>query len=165
MATAITPLANVTITSTTSTVEFSSISDLYQDLRLVFSHKMSANPTVENTYIRINSDSGSNYNQVGMYSAGTGAVTWAQSNQSLMYVNADDPSDFTLVTIDFLDYSSTSKHKSMLWRLNWQANWVMAQSWRWASTSKITSIKITSGDPATKGFAAGSTFTLYGVKA
>jgi len=64
--------------------------------------------------------------------------------------------------INFMDYSATDKHKTMLTRHNLDTSGTNAFAHRWASTSAITSITFTA---ATANFVSGSSFALYGVAA
>jgi hypothetical protein len=61
-----------------------------------------------------------------------------------------------------MDYSATNKHKTVLVRADNANSITMAHAARWANTSAITSIVLTSFEGAGN-FAIGSTFSLYGV--
>jgi hypothetical protein len=63
--------------------------------------------------------------------------------------------------IHFFDFSQTNKHKMFLARIDNQALSTNAGAFRWASTSAITSIELTSNDT----FQSGSSFYLYGLVA
>jgi hypothetical protein len=61
-----------------------------------------------------------------------------------------------------MDYSATDKHKTVLVRSNAASTGVEAIAQRWASTAAITSILVF---PSTGSWAAGGTFSLYGIVA
>lgn len=158
MATAITPLANITLGSTAATVTFSSISGSYRDLRLVVTYGASTNV---GAYIRFNNDSASNYNYV--YMSGNGSTTSSSSAAAtytyLSYANATSTTQ-AFITADILDYVATDKHKTVLSRGNNASVASDAFAGRWASTAAITTLVVY---PDNSTFAAGSTFALYGI--
>lgn len=160
MASAMTPLANLTLASAQGTVTFSSIPSTYRDLVLILQ------PLTTGTlsgYVRFNGDSGSNYTEV--YMSGTGSTAYS-GTASLTYLDFSFYASSTntspmVVKMDFMDYSATDKHKTVLTRANGAANGVDAMGQRWASTSAITSIAVVGN----ASFQAGSTFALYGISA
>lgn len=160
MGAALVPLQNLTLSSTAATVTFASIPATYRDLRVVVNAATSAEG---NIFIQVNNDTGSNYTYVVMRASGggaqgsTGTSTRIQSN----YSTGLQTSSRAVNTYDIMDYAQTDKHKTILVRAN-HADEVDAIAGRWASTSAITSVKLTANDSTT--FTAGSTFALYGVK-
>lgn len=161
MATAITPLANITLSSSASTVTFSSISGSYRDLLLVVSANTSV--TTDNAF-RVNSDSGSNYSTVVMYGTGSSAASSSDSG-SYGFVGYSNTTEYAAQITHFMDYSATDKHKTIISRYGPAGNYVIARAARWASTSAITSITLYAGTPGGTTFTSGSTFALYGVSA
>ncbi len=163
MANAFVPLANITLGSAANTVTFSSISGAYKDLRIVFNGGAA---TASNPFaFRINSDTGSNYAWVVAHGSGSGYAS--QSNGGDTYGRGENnylDTNQCIVTMDFLDYSATTKHKSVLVRASYQALGVTMTANRWANTSAITTVTLSQYNNAAN-FAAGSTFALYGVKA
>jgi len=150
--------------SAASSVTFSSITQDYRDLVLV----MNAKTTIASndaTRIQINGDTGSNYFGVMMYGNGSSTGSTSFSSRGYWYVEelTGGPSlNDSIWIAQFLDYSATDKHKTMLYRWNEASVNVEAGAKRWASTSAITSISL---DPEAYDFAAGSTFYLYGIEA
>jgi hypothetical protein len=156
---AIKALATLTLGSTASTVTFSSIVGTYKDLRLVVSATNSTTST--NLRIQYNSDTGANYAYVLMN--GDGSATSSTNNLAIAYaLSGENYVAESMQTIDILDYSATDKHKTALVRNNRPAGGVTATVTRWANTAAITSFIVY---PGASTFAAGSTFTLYGVSA
>lgn len=159
-----TPLANITLGSSASSITFSSISQIYRDLVLVVSGTVTVN--VSSHYIKFNSDSGANYSRIWISGNGTGASSSMASAQTALYPSGDARFDTTsvgMVTINVMDYSVTDKHKSVLAR-NGNASGANpgtdAIAGRWASTSAITTIQV---GVLSNNFATGTTFALYGI--
>jgi hypothetical protein len=157
------PLANVTLGTTALSVTFSSISQSYRDLVLV---AFSATTSESNFWIQINGDTGNNYSAVNM--VGDGSSTYSQNLSTGTYNYFDvagglgDAAGQTFI-INFMDYSATDKHKTVLWRNGKGSAGAQAEVGRWANTSAITSILI--DQYLVRVFGAGSTFALYGVSA
>ena len=159
-------LATTTLGSTASSVTFSSIPTSVNGVALrdlIIVARMI--PTVANfPYLRFNGDTGNNYNRVGMAGQGSGSGTsFANSNQNALDVGAVVTSASTFI-YQIMDYSATDKHKTVLARMNSadvSANQpVAAGAYRWASTSAINTILLY---PDSNAYAAGTTFSLYGV--
>ena len=158
-------IASTTLSSTTATVTFSSISGAYTDLVLVL------NPianTANNSYpyMRFNSDSTSNYSRMFMRGSGTTASSDRAPNETLAYLIggmvAQTNSAFNGI-VHINNYSNTTTYKNWLSRTNSATGTgagIEATMGCWRSTSAITNIAITCGDNS---FVSGSTFTLYGI--
>lgn len=154
MPTAITPLANLTLSALQATVSFTSISSSYRDLYLVA--QMSGGSVGNSFFCQINGDSSTgNYSLVYMLGNGASALTTFENHYKIGY-------DGALNLVHFMDYSATNKHKMIIARANDASSRVDGRAVRWANTSAITSLTLsTSGS----GFAAGTSFALYGVSA
>lgn len=157
------PISSITLGSSTSSVTFNSISQSYTDLVLIITASPSTNGVVG--CVRVNSDSGNNYSMVGTRGNATDTASYRVTSNNLFYFDYAGNTNIgtiTLSTINFLDYSSTNKHKTSLVRQNNAGDVVEMLVQKWASNSAITSINIfwSSGD-----IASGSTFNLYGIKA
>jgi hypothetical protein len=62
-----------------------------------------------------------------------------------------------------MNYSNTTTNKTILSRINNAENSTVARVTLWRNTAAISTIFLTEGNGAN--FIAGSTFTLYGIKA
>lgn len=159
-----TPLANLTLGSSQTTVTFSSISGAYRDLVLVVVGGSSSYATFE---FRFNGSSAS-YTYTGMETNGgssayvpSGAATGFPGNYN--YWVEDIGTSNTVYQMQVFDYAQTNKHKSVLYRVSAAATGVGAYSGRWADTSAVTSLAcIRSGGNTWR---TGTTFALYGVSA
>jgi hypothetical protein len=155
---AYTPLANITLSTTASSVTFSSISGAYRDLVLIASPVDYSGFATAN--LRINGDTGTNYPWVRMQGDGSSATSssgTASSIASGAYVVSS--TERMVARFEFLDYSATDKHKAVLTRGDNGSYLTVAYAQRWANTAAITSIELFSS------FGIGSTFALYGVSA
>jgi hypothetical protein len=144
-----TPLATVTL-GTAASVTFSNIPSTYRDLIFVV-RGTSLN-------LRVNGDTGSNYSNVSMYGTGSTAASGSETT-TFFYTNwfGTGTTANRMYICQFMDYSATDKHKTILLRGDLADAESNANAGRWANTSAITSISIV-GTPA-----AGSTFSLYGI--
>jgi len=154
-----TPLANLTLSGTAASVTFSSISQAYRDLVLVFYGNAT---TFQDFNIRINGDTGANYSQ--MFMRGNGGATASNGTQSTTIMQCTVSSMLQSANkvqylVNIMDYSATDKHKAMLVEGTNANVGTETMSGRWASTAAITNISIIAS------FAAGSTFALYGIAA
>jgi len=160
MPSALTPIAWQSLGSTTATVTFSSIPGTYRDLYLV----ISATSGYRYTGITMNSDTGTNYSNVWALGDGS-AATSSSNSSSAFYIGAGGTTSVAnLVIINIMDYSATDKHKSVLVRNNISDAQTWMSAHRWANTAAVTRLDIVPSGAAL-GFAAGSTFALYGVSA
>lgn len=157
-----TPLANLTLSAGQTSVTFSSIASGYQDYIITFDGTFAANDYFR---FRFNNDSGANYSYLNMggYSGGTSSASTSGADM-IQGGYAESGQRFT-AQISIFDATQTDKHKTVLMRsAGYDAGLsTNAYAGRWASTSAITSIRfhLWSGG----NFAAGSTFSLYGVAA
>ena len=156
------PIATYTVTTAQASYTFSSIPATYTDLVMVIAGIPSTS-TVGQT-IRVNGDTGSNYSTTLINGNGTTAVSARYTSntgwEGMNYTAALSPIYNTITSI--LNYSNTTTYKTALTRYNGSNVEVSASVNLWRNTAAITSITalIPSGT-----YAAGSTFTLYGIKA
>ena len=156
-----TALATVTLGSSASSVTFSSIPATYRDLILVVNASI---PTEASPRARINGDSGANYSQVTAYADTGGVFSFADTGDTSVRLGQSGTgftgSRFMCVT-QFMDYSATDKHKTVLGRNNDDGTRALsATATRWANTAAINQIQILL---TANTYATGSTFALYGI--
>ena len=155
-----TVLDSQVLATSAASVTFSSIPGGYKDLVLVVEASTSSSSHIQ---FRLNSDSGTNYNLVNMYGNGSSAGSYASSNVSVGYfttVALPSTGVKTIVNADFLDYSTTNKHKSVISRAGKSASGTDALANRWASTAAVNSLQVIASAGS---FEIGSTFRLLGV--
>ena len=156
------PLANVTLGSAVQTVSFTSINQTYRDLVVVVNAIPSG--TVNWAMLFNNQEDGGTYSYVNIYGTGSSAGSngSASTGRFQLDVSGILSSNRVQANINLTDYSSTVKHKSVLWRYTNVAYETNATIGRWANTSAVTSIQLRAGSST---WQAGSTFALYGVSA
>jgi hypothetical protein len=158
-----TPLATVTLGSSAASVTFSSIPATYRDLILVSSIRSASGATITTVGFRLNGDTGSNYSYVFMQGTGSSTGSGSGTLTSGIAAQAENStlSSFAVSVANFMDYSATDKHKTVLTRANSPSANTQAWASRWANTAAVTSIVLVPDFS----FVAGSTFNLYGVMA
>jgi len=154
-------LETVTLTSSASSVTFSSIDQSYADLVYSFSTKaVESNGVMKMT---VNNDTSTNvYDRVAMRGDGSSTGSISGGNTLLYFPFSDygvSTTTFNSVKLEIMNYTSTSQHKSMLMRFDSAEFTTQATAVRYASTSAITSIELY--PHGFSNFAIGSTFTLY----
>ena len=162
MPSAITALSNLTLSAAQTAVTFSSISGSYRDLYVVVTAKSTASQAQAS--IRLNTDTGFNYSGYFLETNGSslGGSSYSTNGIQTSYSYFNFSNSYpSVVTANIMDYSATDKHKTVLTRASDFYNSVNLHVGKWASTSAVTAVTITS----TSTFQAGSTFTLYGVSA
>ena len=153
------PIATTTTSTSTSSVTFSSLGS-YTDLRLVIDAIGVGTGYVS---VRFNSDTGTNYSLTRIGGNGTTASSnraTSQTSMDLSWSAAYTSSGRLLETIDFMNYGNSTTYKTVLSRAGKADNAVDAIVGLWRSNSAITSINLMA---MTANYAAGSTFTLYGI--
>ena len=162
------PIATQTLSSTTSSITFSSISQSYTDLVLVVNnlkHSYAGSTVVRDDFLQFNGDTAGNYSLTMLYGDGSSAATLRGSGQSAIvsdYAMASAAVGSTSI-ININNYSNSTTHKTILQRCNNVVDRTSVKVNLWRNTAAITSIKI--GPSGSYTMAAGSTFTLYGIAA
>lgn len=148
-------LATITLTSTTSSVTFSSIPNTFRDLVLIV-NSTSSTGAEGYSFLRFNNDSGANYGRVEMVGSAASSSSGIFSNLIPITYRGTP----TNQVIQIMDYAQTNKHKTVIYRNNQSDSVVVAGAGRWANTAAITTVAAVSFSLA---FASGSTLSLYGI--
>jgi len=163
-----TPIATTTLGSSASSVTFSSISGAYTDLVLITSPAITSGN--DNLRLQVGNgsvDGGSNYSYTALTGNGSTAVSARASNETTMLTDYNGYMQTTLGNsnkiINFMNYSNTNTFKTALIRSNNAPTGTDALVTLWRSTAAINIITLYVAGGAAN-FAAGSTFSLYGVK-
>lgn len=163
-------IASTTLSSAASTITFSSIPNTYTDLRLVLVARSSRVDTTDPIYVRINSDTGSNYSMTYITGDGSTASSSRSTSISLWQIGSMPAANaaanlFNYCSMDFFSYSGLT-NKTVLSEESRDMNGSGVVDRRvllWRSTSAINNIQFTSG--SSSNFVTGTTATLYGIKA
>lgn len=151
-------IASNVLSSSASSVTFSSIPGTYRDLIVVTTGLSTS--TEASLRMRLNSDTGTNYNYIWVIGITSEAVSNASSFASIGIVpDSGGTQGRGSNIIQIMDYSATNKHKTAISRAGYSTEVYMTAN-RWASTSAITTIELY---PSANQFASGSTFYLYGI--
>ena len=152
-------IATTTLTTTQNQVDFNSISGSYTDLVLVMNGGVTSSADV---WLRMNSDTASNYSRTRLYGEGTNTASSRNSASSAIFVSVGAVGSNASMVIQIQNYSNSTTYKTSLTRFN-SSTYIAASVGLWRSTSAITSLTLKA--EAADTFTSGSTFTLYGVKA
>jgi len=173
-------LGSVLLGTATSTITFSNIPGTYTHLQIRCLTRGTTGSTCP-VYLRVNSDSGTNYSTHQIL--GNGSTAYADGHANASYIldgwggfqsfSGDDLANtFGIGIIDIFDYANTSKFKTAraLWGRDNNASSgvtgrVVFESGAWRNTNAITTLTFTT-DATTYGinWAAGTQIDLYGVK-
>lgn len=157
------PLATTTLGSAAASVTFSSISGSYTDLVLV--SNLYGNGGAANVLVRFNSDTGSNYSSTTITGNGSAASSFRNtSTDSIFMINSGSSLNGAWGTfiMSVNNYSNATTYKTALARFGAAGNEVTSTIGLWRNTSAINAIEIRTSSNT---YLAGSTFTLYGIKA
>jgi hypothetical protein len=162
-----TPIATTTLGSAAATVTLSSIPSTYTDIVAVCSMLATSNGVSTPKFYLNNDGTGTTlYSETDLSGTGSAAQSGRNSNSYAFdlywgtYLTTTSPKT---AIINFQNYSNTTTYKSALCRFSEaSAGEVGAMAYLYRSTSAINRIDfyVSSGT-----FAAGSTFTLYGILA
>ena len=163
MPTTYTPIATQTLTSSAANVTFSSVPSTYTDLIVVVNGTITGN--TDSPTLRFNSDSGTNYSSFTLQGNGGAVGSYPYSNNSRIIIDNvwgwfNGSNNSTIYNI--FNYTNTSTYKSVIGRNINPTNSVAACAGLWMNTAAITSVIINGYGSS---LAAGSTITLYGIKA
>lgn len=159
------PIATTTLGSAASTITFSSIPSTYTDLRIVLTETQTSGTW---PYLQFNTDTGTNYSFTALLGSGSAASSFANTTGTFINFSGSNSLSTTIpafISIDIFSYAG-STYKTCLTTLSNDQNgsgWVTDTVGLWRSTAAINKVvfKMAGGGS----FAAGSTATLYGIKA
>jgi hypothetical protein len=163
-------LATVTLSAATASIEFAGIPSTYKHLQIRGIGRSTQTPdTSVNVYLRLNSDSGSNYSTHYLTGNGSSASSGSATSTTFIYTGAvtaagSTASIFESSVIDILDYANTNKYKTVRTLAGWDANGsglVSFWSGSWRNTNATTTITLL---PNLGNWAQYSQFALYGIK-
>lgn len=162
-------IQTVSITSSGG-FSFSNIPQNYKDLMLVCNVRHTAAQTTGYSIMFFNGNASSGYSRIYFYGTGSAVTSARDTNYSQWYgiisPGASATSGiFSSAVIHLLNYSNTNTFKTIIERNSTDLNgsgFSMLSGGLYRDTAAITSI----GGGAVSGtYAAGTTFTLYGIKA
>jgi hypothetical protein len=161
-------IATVTVGSGgSSSVTFSSIPSTYQHLQIRGITKSTAS-SQDFLYLRVNSDTGTNYSSHRIQGDGASATASGFATQDQCWfgfaAGTSNTNIFGATVLDILDYANTNKNKTMrgLHGVDYNGSGIVYGPFSnaWYSTSAITSITIYGAS----NIGQYSSFALYGIK-
>ena len=166
-------LATVTSGGSSNTLTFSSIPSGYASLQIRGIVRESlAGSTIADVFLRLNSDTGSNYSYQNILGDGSNITTASAASQTLVALSRTSPyngntaNSFSAAIIDIDDYASTTRNKTIRAyhgvHVGANGGFVVMTGGLWRSTNAITSISLSLS--AGSNFVSGSTFSLYGIR-
>lgn len=161
------PIATTTLGSAASSITFSSIPNTYTDLRLVLT---GYNASTGNAWMmQYNSDTATNYSFTRLGGTGSAADSGRTTSTARIYIgdiyNNNSNTIPALATIDIFSYAG-STYKTALSNFSGDQNGsgsTISFVSLWRSTSAINTVVLK--NDAGANFSAGTTATLYGIKA
>ena len=155
-----TPIATTTLGSSASSYTFNSIPSTYTDLVLVSTFNGSGF-TWSTRVGNGSADSGANYSITRLYGTGSAADSNRYSSETYFTGNITGATAANSI-IQINNYSNTTTFKPSLNRFNDAGAIVFAIVGLWRNTAAIDTLQIIANSGS---LPAGSTFTLYGIKA
>lgn len=155
------PIATVTLSTTTSSYTFTSIPSTYTDL--IIACQDLSTTAIQGISIRVGNgsiDTGSNYSRVVM-DGYSGPVAGQATNASYWDIGVISPNGSGTSIYHFTDYANTNKYKTVLNRSG-NPEYLRLAVGTWRSNAAINQIQIY---PASYSWTAGTTLSLYGIKA
>jgi hypothetical protein len=158
-------IATVSVSSATSSIEFTSIPSTYTHLQV---RAFMVCSSTNNMYMQLGNgsiDSGSNYSWKQLWGEGTNANSNDGQSQGFFYIGYVASTTYPAACIiDIADYANTNKFKTakaINANNNNTAGYVTSFSGNWRSSSAVDRVKITTGSGT---FNQYSHFALYGIK-
>jgi hypothetical protein len=163
-------IATITVSSATSTVEFTSIPGTFAHLEL---RALSVtNSNYNGASLQFNNDTtASNYRSYFIYGSGGGGAANSAQNTDVLYAPNFNGKGATTapgpVILTIFDYANTNKYKTITCLdggvVSGSDGFVALNAGHWESTAAITSMKINLGTTFT--YSQYAHFALYGIKA
>jgi hypothetical protein len=156
------PIATQTLGSAAASVTFSSIPATYTDLVLICNGTAASNTGLT---LRFNGDTTSNYSMTVLEGSGSAAVSERQTSVTqarFVWNSVWNSTTPGVVILNIMNYANTTTFKTVLWRSSTSSNYVEAGVNLWRKTPEAINTFII--EKTSANIAAGSTFTLYGIK-
>lgn len=156
------PIATTTLSTTSATINFTSIPATYTDLRVVLVCTSTSGSAIR---YRFNSDTAGNYSFLTMYANATSVQASQASTQTSIYLAgwAFTPSATVpaFYTIDIFNYANSSfKTALQTTQANYPGGGILERvAGIYRSTSAVTAINLINDTS----FGVGTTATLYGI--
>lgn len=163
-------LATVTVGSGGSaSINFTNIPQTYQHLQVRYVAR--GETSLSRVGIRLNSDTGNNYSQHGLFASGSSTGAYSDLNISFIdttvcTTSSDPANTFAGGIVEIMDYKDTNKFKTVRCLGGFDKNgsgYIGLSGGHWRNTNAITAITFTAGTFGGGNFAQNSRFALYGI--
>ena len=169
-------IQTITVSSSVSYVEFTSIPSTYQHLQIRGIARGDRASQYGSGYIRVGNgsvDTGTNYASHQVYTNGynlylTDSFSTASPRVLDIPSATNTTNTFAATVIDILDYANSNKYKTMQVVNGWDSNnadgnypWHYWSGVVWSSKSAINTIRLYCGNST---YTSGTAFALYGIK-
>ena len=162
-------ISTTVLSSNTASVTFSGLGTsaaAYKHLQIRAVHKQDGASNA--LYVRFNGDSGANYSSHYLDGNGSAVSSYGVGSQTSIYWygvpgSSDAANTYGASVMDILDWSSTSKNKTLRSLSGWISTYkgIELASGAWLNTSALSSVSIFAG---AGNWTIGSRFSLYGLK-
>ena len=160
MATTYEPIATASGTGSNTTFSFTSIPATYTDLILVINGSLN---TGNNTRMRFNNNSGSNYSMTVIAGDGSSASSYRDGSQTAFSYPGYYDTAMGMNIIHVMNYSNTTTYKTFIQRNSKASNQAQAAVGLWTQTAAINQIDFYTASGGT--WTTSTNATLYGIKA
>ena len=154
MSTTYEPIATTTLGTAAASITLSSIPSTFTDLVIIFTGTQGA---FDNTGLRFNGDTGSNYSKTMVYDANSNRGT---NDTSIRIMIAGTTINSTIWQI--MNYANSTTYKTALCRSGIASDQVRMGVGLWRSTSAINEVTFLA---ESGNFGTGTTVSIYGIKA
>jgi hypothetical protein len=168
MTIAMQPIYTQTASGSAASIVFNNIPQTFTDFKLVISGRGGQAQVYQQTYLRFNGDSGTNYSTTTIQGTGSGVASYRESNQNRASIGLLNGANATTSTFGnyelYVANYSGANFKSWIVDSITENNATLAyqgpEAGLWRNTAAITSMEILTFGA---NFVANSTFTLYGI--
>jgi hypothetical protein len=160
-------IATTTLGSNAGSVTFSAIPQTYTDLILVSNYRTIGTPAFFGCSWKANGDTAANYSSTQFYGNGTSTSSGRNTSYAGYAFESYSTTSSQVAITNFQNYSNSTTFKTAVSRSSGSGSSELVGAWvsMWRSTAAITTLTFFSTDVGGVPFAAGNTFTLYGIKA
>jgi len=169
--TAFESIATYVLSTSTSSVTFSSIPQTYKHLQIRVMTRDDRGTTLNNQHLQLNGVGTTDYSNATIFSTGSGSMNVyrdvSQQKTDYIYEPANNmtPNLFGTTIYDILDYSSTTKNKTIKYLGGYSNNGAGHLSWNVSGLFLTTAVSsLTFTNSGTTQFVPYSHFALYGIK-
>jgi hypothetical protein len=153
-------IATAVGTGSNTTLSFTSIPATYTDLILVINGSLN---TGNNTRMRFNNNSGSNYSMTVLTGDGSSASSYRDGSQTAFSYPGYYDTAMSMNVIQVMNYSNTTTNKTFIQRNSKTSNQAQAAVGLWTQTAAINQIDFYTASGGT--WTTSTNATLYGIKA